>query len=252
MAAHSIGSVVVTATYGDVSGTSTITVTQPCGPGEVPDDTGKCESIQAALSSGFFMRFGLSAGVAVAVHSPLPGHDSATYISGAAVAPLAYVAGFPAYWAWSRDRATHCSRSILEDSTPVAKRATHELLATRPDAAQADGKGTKDSFCLLGDIGFFVGVPSSFQTNTVLNSSYAVTNPGSRTIRPLVSFGVALAPFPWINLLVGLTYSNVQTDTFPGAPLTGPKSVPPDLQLCSLLFGVGGPFDLASLLIGGK
>jgi hypothetical protein len=253
------GNASITAAAGGVSGTSAITITSKCGAGQYPDDSGKCESTAAALSSGLLMQFGLSAGIAVALHTPLSSHTSVSasdsYLTAASATPMGYAAVFPAYWFWTKDRRTQCSRSVFETDTQATRDATTAYVGANPAAAATPGtpkNGTTLLHCVPGDIGFYVGVPSSFQANTVLTTAYSVTNPASRTVRPLISFGLALAPFPWINLLMGLTYSNVQADTFPGAPATGPKSLPPDLQVWSWLFGLGGPFDVASLFIGGK
>ncbi len=228
--------------------------TNACTNGSVFDPTqAKCISIATALSSGLLMQYGAEAGAAVAVHfqAPRGRGASASYATGTAITPMGYVAGFPAYWlGWGEKQRLYCAKSKSISATWDTQQVAKGIAVTNGEV----GKKEPSWNCGWGVLGFFVGIPATFQTDTVLNAAYAATNPGSRTLRPLVSFGLAIDPFPWLNFLAGATYSAVQADTIPGAPTgTGaPKTVPPDLKVWTSLVGVGGTFDVASLIIGAK
>jgi hypothetical protein len=147
------------------------------------------------------------------------------------------------------------SEAVLQRAAAlqIAKEQQDAVLLGLDAANKNEPTSPPLTYCWPGDIGFFVGAPANFQMNTVVDSSFAVTNPSDRTLRPIISFGVVLAPYPWLNLLFGGTYSNVQTDVSPNAPTGGTaKAIAPDLQIWTFVWGLGGPFDLASLVIGGK
>lgn len=233
-----------------------------CGTGQVfdpnaTDKTKACVTVGSALSSGLLMQYGVSAGIAVAVHTPLGSIGKRTandsYLTGVGVTPMGYIAAFPVYW-FNNERARQiCSRTKPPDTSQQSKAAIEgdkKLRAHRNNVAKVDLPN-----CTGEMFGGFVGIPSSFTADTVLNAAYSATNPGARTIQPLFSAGLVVDPFaPWLHFLLGVTYSNVQGDTSPGAPTAAgsPKANPPDLKIASWLLAVGGTFDVASLIIGAK
>ncbi|MGA7743203.1 MAG: hypothetical protein WBP56_03215 [Polyangia bacterium] len=138
--------------------------------------------------------------------------------------------------------------------------------------------------CIYSRIGLFGGIPSQFQTNTTLYQPLMFSDgktpvltaqgntitglvTGSRSVRPLFSVGLVVAPIPAIHFLFGVTESYVQQDV--GAAYPVPSSVSPgnasttspqalagkvgvDSKVWTWTAGIGGTFDVASLFFGGS
>ena len=125
--------------------------------------------------------------------------------------------------------------------------------------------------CLYSRLGFYVGVPGGYQANSsvkqqlqlanasmstvnVVDSTGAgVTGPvdASRSIRPIISFGLAFAPIPQIHLIGGITVSNVQQDIGTVTQSNGMSVAAKggsDSATWTWTVGIGGTLDVASLL----
>jgi hypothetical protein len=225
------------------------------------------EDLPTALKSGSLLIYGLTGGIAGGVQIPLGGSPAKVD----AVAPVAvpYVMLAPRFLFGSHDANAICARALAVDSTDISKAAVVQfsarqsgggpihretvyaaLQSTDPNVQNdvADALKAADghaSCSFLHRLGLYGGVPSSFQVNTTIDGFE-----GSRSVRPLVSFGLGYIPHPWIHILLGLTYSNVTTDGGTTTP-SGGKVPGFDDQVWSLFFGVGGPLDIASAFGGG-
>jgi hypothetical protein len=209
----------------------------------------------SALKSGQLLAYGITAGVAAAVNAPA-WTTNGSKIEGAASAAEPYVALVPAYWFMSDSDTRHQCAAVTTASlqaqaaqTQAGVRAQGTTISsdaalravtspdTQPAAQAAIDYHNSKSNCTLRWLGIFGGVSTSFQVNTDISGSDS-----SRSVRPIVSFGLVIIPHPWVHILVGLTLSNVQSST------TGSSTG--DVQMWSSVFGIGGPLDIASAFIG--
>jgi hypothetical protein len=190
---------------------------------------------------------GFVVGAGAAVHAL---HLSSNpQLTGASSTPFAYVGVLPGTWFLAPETRKYCSSYHTRDQ------ARHEaaLVAaarTFPGETNLEQKirnnvqeiklhtgwnVNENGRCWSMRLGGFLALPGSFNAN-IRPSDEASAVTASKEIRPMVSFGLLVAPYvPYLHVLVGVTYSHVTI---------GPEGAALDHDLWSMFFGLGTTIDV--------
>jgi hypothetical protein len=156
---------------------------------------------------------------------------------------FAYLGLMPGYWGSYDETDAYCAsyhtQAGLDRADAVAIRNTlHVKKAPKdltPDEVEQVRVARHWTLGVPADCGYsrkfggFIALPSSFDDDVTRG-----TRTESVTIHPLFIAGAMFAPRPWINVLVGVTFSNVAVSS---------SDIKRDQLMLSGFVGLGTPFD---------
>lgn len=220
--------------------------TQPGPPGDT-EEAGEEEEgdplEQPALDSFPLSERGVVVGAGLSVHAFDIG-SKGLEMEGVATTALTYVGVLPFRWTVgtvtrkycaSYDRSKEANLLAAQETFPdmgidgLKKKIANEPTSGGPIATATGWDVHRAGKCFPTSIGVFAALPSSFDANVSFDSVTA-----SRSVRPLISFGLLWAATPWLNVLVGATVSHVAV---------GDEGMERDKRVWSGLFALGTPID---------
>lgn len=89
--------------------------------------------------------------------------------------------------------------------------------------------------------GLFVGVPARYEAETRIRELPMGNPRGEREAIPRVSFGLAVVPNSWLQVLLGVTYSDIKTGQLDGTDEGQTRA------MWTYLVGVGGTIDVVNI-----
>jgi hypothetical protein len=169
---------------------------------------------------------GIVFGAGFGLHAGGWGHPK---LDGLATVGFAYAGVLPGYWSpfsgattkrycaasWSQDAADHkAAKATYGELSPNDLRKKLAAEKKMPREQRLKGEIYRTTRWLVGVkgvcwprmFGLFAALPSDFDANVRASSK---DKPISRNVRPVVSFGLLLAPRPYVHLLIGATFSHV-------------------------------------------
>jgi hypothetical protein len=211
------------------------------------------------MKVGKLIRYGLTAGLAFAVHVPLQ-TNLQEYVG---VSPMPYLAFLPGWWrSMGNITRPYCADMFLFDTLDHAQKAANSMaeeIALRRFQAENPGKpfpATSDptfksvvrkysgwnedkaGACTFWQtVGFYGGYPTTFNVDGRAIPSDTVK---ARDYKPYGSAGVIWVPTAALAVTAGMTWSHALDDN---------KDAATNHTVRSLTFGLGGNLDLAGLLL---
>ncbi len=161
----------------------------------------------------------------------------------AATTGFTYLGLMPGYWGSYDETDAYCAsyrtQAGLDRADAVAIRNTLHVKKAPKDLTPAEKQrvlverhwtlGMRADCGYSRKFGGFVALPSSFDADVTRGNRTE-----SVTIHPLFTAGAIFAPKPWINVLVGVTFSNVAVSS---------SDIKRDQLMLSGFVGLGTPFD---------
>ncbi len=196
------------------------------------------------IKGGMLFRHGFSFGVAFQAHlSRSSGRQGNT---GLGLTP--FVAVYPATRFIADETSTYCASrwggfntaDASEIANGVARaRTIKETKIVNPDNAKIKEITDWDvedagAGCWRQWFGLYVGIPSKFKANAVLDKDV----PTFTEFNPMFSVGVIFSPSTYVSVLGGLTRSRIAASGEASHPIT------------SISVGLGGSIEIVSLLVG--
>lgn len=216
------------------------------------------------------LKFGLSVGAAAAFITPVDGGKGANQ-KGTAVAAMPYIALMPTYWFLGNVSKEYCMTRALTLNRSTAQEganSTAMTIARQKYAADTKAGCTSEECKALNPNGApYKSFDQVYRTATLKYSGWDVnypgrcpaswlgvyfgiplgysTNFGTRKLdaKPKASFGLALAPTPYVNLLVGVTAVDAEIPATKDA--MGMETAPAKFKgSWQLTFALGGTVDI--------
>jgi hypothetical protein len=136
----------------------------------------------------------------------------------------------------------------LKHGLKVLKEANTYDDILNTDSAGANGAGVRalhhyrhwkvrtPAACGWRKVGVFVARSTSFKADVRVGENHAATQTTIKELRPIITFGVLIAPKPYVHILVGLTVSAFEYSA-------GTNDPADNKYITSLFLGLGTTFD---------